>query len=269
MRAIKHILIVLLVLLTAGHIFTAIYQGSADRKVAPVISCPEGVLEVSAADPQSVLLQGVTASDAQDGDLTGRIIVGGVSKLISDDTAKATLLVFDSDDNMDKYTRYIRYTDYHRPRFSIDQPLIYSTTEEVSILDRVSAADVVDGDLSDAIRVSTLDASADSRCYTITVQVTNSLGDTSVLELPVLLLESDPLRPEIRLSSYLVYLEKDRDFDPVSLLDSVELPHGEADLTQTAIESTVDTSTAGTYRVTYTYTFDGRVGTAIATVVVQ
>lgn len=269
MRVIQRILIVLLVLLTAGQIFTHFYLGAADRKVPPVISCPDEVLEVSATDPLSVLLQGVTASDAQDGDLTNRVIVGGVSKLISGDTAKVTLLVFDSHDNMAKYTRHIRYTDYRRPRFTIRQPLVYSPTEEVSILERIGATDVMDGDLSNAIRISTLDASSDSSRYTITIQVTNSLGDTAALELPVLLLESDPLRPVVELSSYLVYLEKDQAFDPASLLSSVTLPYSKADLTKADIESNVDTSTPGVYEVTYAYTFEGRMGIAIATVVVQ
>lgn len=269
MRAIKRILIILLVLLAAGHIVTAILQGSADRQEAPVISCPEGVLEVSASDPESALLQGVTASDAQDGDLTGRILIGGVSKLISNDTAKVTLLVFDSDDNMGKATRYIRYTDYHRPTFSVNAPLIYSTTETVSILERVSATDVVDGDLSKAIRVSTLDASSNSQRFGVTIQVTNSLGDTAWLKLPVLLLDEDPLRPTISLSHYLVYLETDSEFDPNSLLDAVKDPSGTADPDQVVIESNVDTSAAGTYEVVYSYTSNDRVGTAIATVVVQ
>ena len=269
MRAIKRILIILLVLMTGGYIFTAIYQGSADRKVAPVISCPEGVLEVSASDPESALLQGVTAFDEQDGDLTNRVILGGVSKLISNDTAKVTLLVFDSDDNMGKYTRYIRYTDYRLPRFSIDEPLIYSTTEDVSILERISAYDVVDGNLNEAIRVSTLEGSSDSRRYTIAVQVTNSLGDTASLELPVLLLDTDALRPTVTLNEYLLYLKTDSQFDPAALLAGVEDPAGIANLDDVQIESNVDTSVAGTYQIVYTYVSGDHIGTAIATVVVQ
>lgn len=269
MRTVKQLLIILLVLLTAGHIVTAVYQGSSDRKIGPKISCPEGILEISASDPESKLLEGVTATDEQDGDLTGQIILGGVSKLITEDTAKVTLLVFDSDDNMGAYTRYIRYTDYRRPWFTVTQPLVFSTTESVSILDRITAHDVVDGDLTEAIRVSTMDASSHSQIYSITVQVTNTLGDTAWLRLPVLLLESDPLRPSINLNNYLIYLEPNSEFDPQSLLASVSDPSGAADLANVQIDSNVDTSAKGTYQVTYTYNSDGRVGIAIATVVVQ
>lgn len=269
MRTVKQLLIILLVLLTAGHIVTAVYQGSSDRKIGPVISCPEGTLEISASDPESKLLEGVTASDEQDGDLTGHIILGGISKLITEDTAKVTLLVFDSDDNMGSYTRYIRYTDYRRPRFTLLQPLVFSTTEEVMLLDKIGATDVVDGDLTDAVRVSTLDASSNSQIYSITVQVTNSLGDTSWLRLPVILLEADPLRPTVSLNNYLVYLEPNSEFDANSLLASVSDPSGEVDLSKVQIENPVDTSTEGTYRVVYSYNSDGHIGMAIATVVVQ
>ena len=55
------------------------------------------------------------------------IILGGISQLISEDTAKVTLLVFDSDNNMGMCTRYIRYRDYSRPHFEIISPLICST----------------------------------------------------------------------------------------------------------------------------------------------
>ena len=245
MRAIKRILIILLVLMTGGYIFTAIYQGSADRKVAPVISCPEGVLEVSASDPESALLQGVTAFDEQDGDLTNRVILGGVSKLISNDTAKVTLLVFDSDDNMASCTRRIRYTDYHRPTFSVTEPLVYSSTEEVALLSRLKATDVVDGDISKNIRVSTLEPSNNSEVYHVTVQASNSVGDTAWVRLPVLLLNSNPLRPEIQLSKYLVYVEKDAKFSTTTYLKDLKVPGvKDPDLEQIAVDNQVDTGKA-------------------------
>ena len=93
MRALKHTILILLAVLSAAYIATRIYQGSSTRHDPPVISCPQGILEVSASDDESILLSGVTASDPQDGDLTNQVIIGGISKLISKDTAKVTLLV--------------------------------------------------------------------------------------------------------------------------------------------------------------------------------
>lgn len=270
MRTIKQALIILLVLLILGHIASYFYLGSSDRNVPPVMSCPTDILEVSASDKEAVLLQGVTASDPQDGDLTDRITISGISKLVSNDTAKVTFLVFDSDDNMASCVRRIRYTDYHRPTFSILEPLVFSSTEEIAILSRLEAHDVVDGDLSDSIRVSTQEATSNSEIFNISIQVTNSVGDTSLLTLPVLLLDSDPLRPEIVLSDYLVYVDKGSDFSPVSYLKSVRVPgKDDVPLTDIQISEQVNTNEAGTYYVHYTYLSDGSLGTAILTVVVQ
>lgn len=269
MRTIKQILIIALVVLLAANIATIIYQGTTDTKEAPVIHCPEGVLEVSASVSETELLTGVTASDGQDGDLTPHIIVASISKLISEDMAKVTYLVFDSDDNMASYVRRIRYTDYRKPRFQVREPLVYSSTEDVELLSRLAAQDVVDGNISSQIRVSTLAATDNSEVFDITIQVTNSMGDTAWLDLPVQRLDYNPLRPTIRLTEYLVYLSKDAAFDPSMYLATLDTPNENGTLDDVKIENWVDTSVPDTYRVYYTYSGSHGVGTAILTVVVQ
>ena len=269
MRTIKQVLIILLILLSVGHIATSIYQGSSDRKEPPTIFCPNEILEVSAGDGETAWLSGITASDPQDGDLTDQVIVGGISKLVSTNTATVTFLVFDSDDNMGMCVRYIRYTDYQRPRFDIKEPLVYASTAEVSLLNRLSATDVVDGDITNRIRVSTLASTSSSEIFDITVQGTNSVGDTAWLQLPVLVQETNPLRPVITLDSYLIYLDVGSEFDPAAYVSSVTVGQTPGNVSDVSISSNVDTSKADTYRVTYTYNSNGSVGTAIATIVVQ
>jgi hypothetical protein len=165
--------------------------------------------------------------------------------------------------------RRIRYTDYHRPTFSIEEPLVYAVTEEPSLLTRLKATDVVDGDISNNIRVSTLEPSDNSEVFHVTIQVSNSVGDTAWVRLPVLMLSSNPLRPEISLSQSLLYLEKDSKFTPSSHISSIEVPGEKLDMSKVQIDNGVDTGKAGTYYVTYTYTANSVTGTAILTVVVQ
>lgn len=269
MRLLRKILIVALAVLSVLHIGTRMYLSSTDRKTPPVIKCPTEVLEVSASDDESKLLSGVTASDPQDGDLTSHVIVGGISKLISNNTAKVTLLVFDSDDNMGMCVRYIRYTDYQRPSFSVTQPLVYSSVEEVTLAERVCASDVVDGDISQRIRVSSLSTTSNSEIYDITIQVTNSMGDTSRLRLPVLIQPTNPLRPIIALSNHLIYLDVGSEFDPAAYVTAVTASQTSIDVSQVSISSDVNTTATGTYRVVYTYSANGSTGTAILTVVVH
>lgn len=269
MKTIKQTVVVLLILLVVANVASHIYLGSTNRDVPPEISCPNEVLEVSASDTEDALLVGVTAKDQQDGDLTDRIIISGISKLITSDTAKVTYLVFDSDNNVASAVRRIRYVDYHCPTFEVLEPLVYATSEEVSILSRLKATDVVDGDISQNIRVSTLEPTNHTEIFHITVQVSNSLGDTSILTLPVVMLESNPLRPEIQLSDSLIYVDQDSQFIPSAYLLSVRAPGLTPSVADVTVDNGVDTSKPGTYYVTYTYSANGTTGTAVLTVVVQ
>ncbi|MBQ9762511.1 MAG: bacterial Ig-like domain-containing protein [Oscillospiraceae bacterium] len=269
MRTIKQILILALVALIAGHIATSIYRGSSDREIGPEISVPADVLEISASASEKDLLVGITAHDEQDGDLTDHVIVASVSKLVANNTAKVTYLVFDSDDNMAIQFRQIRYTDYRKPWFEIKEPLVYSTTEDISVLDRITAYETAEKEIHQQIRVSTLAGTENSEVYDVTVQVTNAMGDTAWLTLPVLQLDHDPNRPQVLLKDYLIYLEQGEQFDPQDYLDSV-LQNGEPVRDATVqVAGTVDSQVPDTYRITYTYPSNGSVGTAILTVVVQ
>lgn len=271
MRTIKQILILALVALLAGNVVTAIYKGSSDRTIGPTITCDDTILEIQSGDSTAALRQGITAYDLQDGDLTDQIIIAGISKLISNNTAKVTYLVFDSDNNMYSFVRRIRYTDYHKPYFTVNpnMPLIYANTADISVLDRISAVDVVDGDISKRIRVSTHSPTADPEIFDITVQVTNSLGDTAWLKLPVQMLAADAMRPTVTLKEQLLYLELNANFDPLDYLVAATAADGtQADLAEVEIDSDVDTSKAGTYRVTYSYKSNGSIGRGILTVVV-
>lgn len=272
MRTIKQILLILLALLVAAQIATNVYQGTSDKTQPPVFHCQKGILQVSANSTEYDLLQGITASDVQDGDLTKQIVISGISKLISTNTAKVTYLVFDSDNNMAMYVRRIQYTDYEKPRFYLDptKPLVFSSVEEISLLDRISAIDVVDGDVTSRVRVSTLAGTEDSRVYDVSVQITNSLGDTAWLKLPVLELPTDSNRPSIRLKEYLVYMNEGEDFDPQAYVDVSFTAGGQMiPAKDMQIRNEVNTAKSGEYRVIYTYADSGSEGIAILTVVVK
>lgn len=270
MKTIKQAVIILLSILVVLNVISYFYFGTSKQKVPPTISCPTEILEISASDNEAVLLRDVTASDEQDGDLTAWVTIGGISKLITKDTAKVTYLVFDSDNNMASCVRQIRYVDYHRPTFEVTEPLVYSPNEEVAMLSRLKATDVVDGDISKNIRVSTLEPTANSEIFHVSIQVSNSVGDTSLVTLPVLMLESNPLRPEIQLSDSLIYLDQGDKFAASAYLLSLRVPGVTGpSMADVVVDNDVDTGKPGTYYVTYTYSANGSTGTAILTVVVQ
>ena len=269
MRTVKILLIVVLVAVTALYAWTAFSESVGGKSVAPVITCPEEVLEISVKDGERALFDGMSARDAQDGDLTGKLQLSGVSKMLSDHRIKASFVVFDSDHNLVSHTRMIRYTDYTAPRFSVEEPLIYNRSEAISLLDRIRATDCIQGDITELVRTSDLTATSEPEVYTVDLQVTNSVGDTARLTLPVIRLEGIAIRPEVKLSQYLVYLERGSAFRAKDYLVYVSTPEGIGDKEEVQISGSVDTSTPGTYMVHYTYPLDTTSGTSVLTVVVE
>lgn len=269
MRLLKLLLIVVLAVVTVLYGITALSDRLSGDTEAPRISCPAQTLELSVRDPEVKLFSDVTATDRQDGDLTDQIRILGVSKLITEDTAKVTYVVFDSDGNGARCTRYIHYTDYSRPVFAIKRPLVYSANEPIPLLDRLQVTDVIDGDITSSVRVSALSATSDSEVFTVTLQVTNSMGDTARITLPVIMLDTTSFRPDIQLSEQLVYVKAGSSFNANQYLMGVTYPGGTGSVTDVQITSTVDISTPGTYMVYYRYPHNGTVGIAILTVVVQ
>lgn len=229
-------------------------------RTPPVIVFDSDVVEVGVGAADDVLLAGVTATDDRDGDITDDIMIKGVSQLITADCAKVTYIAFDSANNMTTASRTVRYTDYEKPRFALTSPLIFPTGGQVSILEQLTARDVVDGDLSGSIRVTTQNVDiARAGVYSVTVQVTNSLGDVESLPLKVTMTDSGRTAPQVTLSSYIVYRKVGQGFNPLGYITAP------ANTGSVTIDSNVDTDRAGIYEVTYTCQGD----TVYQTVVVR
>lgn len=240
MRILRTITAALLAVTAVLYIGTGLFARLSGREEGPVIECPEEILEISIHDGPEALLAGVTARDTRDGDLTHRVMVGGVSKLIGGDRAKVTCMVFDSDDNMASLVRQVRYSDYRRPRIGLKEPLVFDDDSQAKLLSAVEVTDVLDGDLSDKARVSTLWATGEEGIYSATILVTNSLGDTAMVDVPVLIGRS---AGTIRLDRQVLYLAQGDAFDPMDQLRS--------DRTGVQVQSEVDTAAAGCYWVRY------------------
>lgn len=233
----------------------------------PEIVCSAGVLSISASDGEEALLQGVTAYDEKDGDLTDRIVVESIVGTNTPGRVSVTYAVSDSDHHVSSYVRTVEYTDYVSPRFSLSKPLIYTVGEGLRVRDRLSASDIIDGSLTERIKVN---ASSSSTYYAgtfpITFEVTNSLGDTSTLTLDAIVRESEYGAPEINLTQYLVYLAKGEKLSTQSYISSVvngENRNVKAKLPTGGLKEGVNT-------VTYSCTNgDGLTGTTVLYVVVE
>ncbi len=265
LQTVTIVLFILSLLLFCGvMLYTRIFVDTTP----PEIWCGTPEIVVSVKDPPSALLAGVVAEDDRDGDLTDHIMVRNVSRLITENTARVTYIVFDSADNMATLSRIVQYSDYEKPRFTLEQPLNFTLEQSVGVLDRLCAQDVLDGDISDSICVVSQNILNEPGVYQVTVQATNSLGDTATVPLKLVLRENG-VRELICLRTYLLYLPQGTAFDPQQYLLSACTPDGTplpADAVR--IENPVDIFTAGAYHVRYDVTTNGQAYAVYLTVVV-
>lgn len=272
MKAIRIFTAAIFLILAALTVLSFVRNLSLDR-TPPVIACDAEILEISVNDGNDALCRGITASDSQDGDLTDRVFVEHTSGLIDSNTAKVTYAVFDSSDNVAKLTRYVRYTDYKKPKFEITKPLIYKMGEQITLLDRLTVTDVVDGDITNQLRLtmSYLSNSAAGR-YPIMLQATNSLGDTAFLPVTVIVIGNSPRLPEITLTDYLVYIPTGSTFSAERYLWGIRDPGStkQPELDKVDIDdSALNTDTPGVYEIVYSYSNGVLSCDTILTVVVE
>ena len=264
---------ILTFLLTVLAVVTAVFLiyiwqesfGRNNRK--PTIICPTDSMYVSveSLSDNSILLRDVTAMDVEDGDITSSIVVESVSQFVEEGHCIVTYAAFDKDNNVSKLTRHLFLTDYTPPRFIMKGPLEFSYSSSFNPLAGVGAYDCVDGDISDRVKINLVNPDDDITsmgAHAVEFKVTNSLGDVSVLEAEIDIYDrtytETRMIPTIRLSDYLVYVDRYGHIDPDSFITGISLNGVTYQLREYAagsIEidaSEVDYTTPGIYRVLYT-----------------
>ena len=275
------IFFIISVLLFGG--YTLIRAVTVDRTL-PIIEMDSDEVTISVKGGDAAILEGIKASDEKDGDITGNLFVESKSTFIEKGIFKATIAVADSDNHVTKVERKVTYSDYRSPQFTLTEPLKFLTTREnrddLNIAESLRANDVVDGDISNKIKISseysiTGYTTGDSHMEFI---VTNSMGDTSKLPVTVNIysaLEESGL-PEIILSNYLINTPVGAGADIEALIEQIEyhndtfrrgedgnLYNGEFDAegnpimfdwSAIQIDTDADWNTPGVYEVKITFT---------------
>ena len=273
----KLLLLVTAACCAAFGVYSCLGRSGRDRE-APVISMAQSELRLSVTDEPVRLLDGVTAADAHDGDVTASLVVESVRGMVSDRRFTVTYAAFDAAGNVAKAQRTVCYEDYVSPRFSLSAPLVFRAGVMPDVFSVVGAADVFDGDLSDRVKGTLVSGErqlSEAGEYAVSFRVTNSLGDTAYLTAPVLVTEGSPGTAGLTLRSYLVYLRVGEPFSPETYLLALQagertvslqpLPEGAS--VQTAGE--VNTAVPGVYCVDYTVTCGADAGRTRLLVVVE
>lgn len=252
----KALLALVLLCCAAFAAFQYLSRQRIDRE-PPQITMAQDELSLSVKDPQEKLLEGVSATDAQDGDVTDSLVVESVRGIVSDKRFTVTYAAFDAAGNVTKAQRTVCYTDYTSPRFVLTAPLIFHEGASLDVFAPLGAKDVFDGSLKDRIKgtlVSGESQVSQAGNYTVEFRVTNSLGDTSYLTAPVQVLPAGSSGAELELSSYITYLKKNADFVPEYYMKDLVVNGQTVSLDNAdtpSVSSNVDMTKSGTYWVDF------------------
>ena len=187
MRKFRYLVLAFFAVVFVVFSFTRVKEYILSDYTAPVIHADSDSLQVSVMSSEEDLLAGMTAVDNLDGDVTNTLVVVSKSKFFSKGTLRVNYAAFDKNNNVGIAARNLTYTDYHSPRFSMSQPLRFlSGNTNNNYLKNITASDCLDGNITQQIKItfgSTESTSNTSTRQKLYIQVTNSAGDTSSLEL--------------------------------------------------------------------------------------
>ena len=229
--------------------------------VEPVITIEDGLLEVSVKDPEDALLAGIHATDDRDGDVTSSILVESVYGINADHVTTVTYAAFDRAGNVSKVQRHVRYKDYESPKFEVYGSLTFNYGSGFNLLQYLGARDVIEGDIGRRVHATLIsDANgitAQGR-HQVKLQVTNNLGDTVEMVIPVEVFDPEWYSAGVELSQYMIYLKRGAAFNPRDYLQGFILRGELIDLRPTfpadielEISNGVNTNVPGVYEVSY------------------
>lgn len=214
MRKIRIFIVLIFLLSCAACIGYQVTARTETDTQPPTLTSDSDTIQASISDGDDVLLQGITATDNRDGDITDSVIISSLSHFISPGVRNVSYVVFDSSNLSATLTRTVEYTDYESPKIYLSEPLRYSlnAVSDLDITENMTAEDCLDGNITSQIRYTMSDDSyyyPVAGDYAFTVQVSNSAGDVCSLPLTVTLTDPSDRDESSRwypvLSDYIVY----------------------------------------------------------------
>ena len=223
--------------------------------VPPVIASTIDELHVNAAKPvdDTVLKEGLTAFDDVNGDLTAQIMVGTISPFKEKGVSNIEYVVFDSSNNVGRYERTVYLENYESPKLQLSKALVFEVNGKISISDRLTVTDMLDGDISGKIHFSSANLTiTEAGTYRLNVEAKNSYGDSAKFQLPINLVRYNCDQERIQLKDYLIYVKTGTDISPERYIKKVVNRTGEVvGLENVKITREVDLTKSGTGQICY------------------
>ena len=253
MKALRVIIVVLAVVVACLNV--GLHFANATKNEGPIITCDTDTIKVSCHAKNEEILKHLKATDKQDGDLTDKIIIEKKSYFTTKSNSRIVFAVIDSDKNIATIDRNISYTDYESPKINMMTDLILPTQGTYSLSNYFTATDVIDGDISNRIKIisSEFNAAVAGK-YKVNVKVTNSMGDYSDVSIDAIVTDRK-FSTSIKLSDYIVYVNcgDDKEIDYRSYISEVDSESKQVTASNVVVDySEVNLKKAGVYNVYYT-----------------
>ena len=221
--------------------------------VPPVITSTVDELHVDVTAGKEGLKEGLSASDNVDGDITEDIIVGAISSFKEKGVSDVEYVVFDANNNVGRYERTVHFENYESPKLHLSKALVYEINGAINITDRLTATDVLEGDISEKIRFYSMNlTTTEEGTYKLNVELKNSYGDLVKHELPIHIVPYSCLQELIQLKEYLVYVKQGETLSPEKYVEKIVSSSGkELALENVKITKEVDISKPGIGQICY------------------
>lgn len=264
--------IALCILSVVLFVLSGVYLNRNSDPHGPEIQMDSKEIEVSIHAKEEQLLQGVTAADKKDGDVTDSLLVESQGMFISPGKRKIVIDAFDSNGNVTKAERVIKYSDYVSPRITLSGPLRAPISNINQLTEVITVEDCLEGDITDAVQLTPMRSSDTFSLpgdYRMKISVVNGVGDVVEVPVTVELYENlqDSSKAKALLSDYLIYTKVGQEIDPSEYLEGVVVRNVEYrwddEVTGTIIpytrnqidiENNVKIDTPGVYDVIYSIT---------------
>lgn len=240
--------------------------------IPPEITCDKDTIEISVKDDSSVLMEGLSASDNRDGDITDSIRVDSMSHFVNGHKRFVNYVVFDKANLAGSVTRTVVYKDYTPTKIKVKEPLMYLLRDfpNVNLGENITARDCLDGNISNQVR--TIIGSGfigDAGIFDLTLQVSNSAGDVRTIPVELTLIDSDDevsLQKEFPLlKDYILYTKVGKSVNAKDNIRGLWKAGAEYIFTNSEEESVsaddisystskVNYNKPGIYTITYAYT---------------
>lgn len=253
-------------------LMTFFYVLSISHQNKPEILCSvEGLLEAPTKVTDEELLKYVTASDAEDGDLTDNIVVERKMYFYEKGITSITFAVSDSDNNVTKLERNVKFTDYYSPKIILLDDLIIPINSSVDLLSCVKVEDAYEGDITHRVKMIRSDFNnLVAGIYNVNFKITNAFADTRSIDVPIIITEDDYSAVKIKLSDYIIYVPKNSKLNFEDYITEVVSDNGPSyNVSNVEIDSSeFDAENEGAYNIYYSINSWDRVVTKTRLVVV-